>query len=115
MEQDTAIGGYLLLGNDSSAKTSSFGLAGKYQKYFAKRERINLYWFGQLSLGQNGGTANKGKDDMLFGLGGGAGLEYTLLKDFTVSAEGGFGFNTLPDSKSAYATGTGKLAINFYY
>ena len=110
-----AVGAYLLLGNDSAAKSNSVGLAGKYQRYFAQHERINLYWFGQLTLGQNGGTANKGKDDFLFGLGGGGGLEYSLLKDFTVSAEGGMGFNTLPKSKNAFATGTGKLAVNFYY
>jgi hypothetical protein len=70
---NTAVGAYLLLGGDSAAETSSFGLAG------------------------------------------GLGLEFVLLKDFSVSGEGGFGFNTLPDGKSAYATGTGKLAVNFYY
>ncbi len=112
---DRSIGAYLLLGDDSSAKTNSFGLAGKYTSYFAKKDRVHLFYFAQLSLGKNGGAANKGKDDTLFGFGGGAGLEYALLKDFSVSAEGGFGYNTLPDSKSAYATGTGKLAVNFYY
>lgn len=113
--QDTAVGAYLLLGGDSSAETSSFGLAGKFNKYFAHRDRLHFYGFGQLSIGKNGGAANKGKDDTLFGIGGGVGLEFVLLKDFSVSGEGGFGYNTLPDGKSAYATGTGKLAINFYY
>lgn len=112
---NTAIGAYLLLGGDSAAETSSFGLAGKYMSYFAHKDRLHLYGFGQLSLGKNGGAANKGKDDTLFGLAGGLGLEFVLLKDFTVSGEGGFGFNTLPDGKNAYATGTGKLAVNFYY
>ncbi|HET9236569.1 MAG TPA: hypothetical protein VFO10_04935 [Oligoflexus sp.] len=112
---NTAVGAYLLLGGDSAAETSSFGLAGKYMSYFAQKDRLHLYGFGQLSLGKNGGAANKGKDDTLFGLAGGLGLEFVLLKDFSVSGEGGFGFNTLPDGKSAYATGTGKLAVNFYY
>ncbi len=112
---NTAVGGYLLLGGDSAAETSSFGLAGKYMSYFAQKDRLHLYGFGQLSIGQNGGAANKGKDDMLFGLAGGLGLEFVLLKDFSVSGEAGFGFNSLPDGKSAYATGTGKLAVNFYY
>jgi hypothetical protein len=111
----SSLGGYLLLSNDSSAETSAFGLGGKFTNYIAHRDRVHLYWFGQLLLGKNGGKANKGKDDTLFGLGGGGGLEYSLLKDFSVSAEGGLGFNTLPDGKSAYATGTGKIAINFYY
>jgi hypothetical protein len=113
--QGKAVGAYLLLGSDSAAKTSSFGLIGKYMSYFVQRDRLNLYGFGQLSIGQNGGDANKGKDDTLFGIAGGAGLEFVLLKDFTVSGEAGFGYNTLPDGESAYATGTGKLAINFYY
>ncbi|MDQ3235536.1 MAG: hypothetical protein M3Q07_27310 [Pseudobdellovibrionaceae bacterium] len=113
--QNTAVGAYLLLGGDSAAETSSFGLAGKFTKYFAQRDRLHFYGFGQLSIGKNGGTANKGKDDTLFGIAGGAGLEFVLLKDFSVSGEGGFGYNTLPDGKSAYATGTGKLAVNFYY
>jgi hypothetical protein len=112
---NTAVGAYLLLGSDSAAETSSFGLAGKYMSYVAQRDRLHLYGFGQLSLGKNGGAANKGKDDTLFGLAGGLGLEFVLLKDFTVSGEAGLGFNTLPDGKNAYATGTGKLAVNFYY
>jgi hypothetical protein len=112
---NTAVGAYLLLGNDSAAKTNSFGLAGKYMSYFAQKDRLHLYGFGQLSIGKNGGEANKGRDDTLFGLAGGVGLEFVLLKDFSVSGEAGLGFNTLPDGKNAYATGTGKLAVNFYY
>ncbi len=114
-EADTAVGAYLLLGNDSAAKTNAIGLAGKYSRYFAQRDRLSLLWFGQLTLGQNGGSANKGKDDFLFGFGGGLGVEFALLKNFSISGEGGIGYNTLPDSESALATGTGKLAVNFYY
>jgi len=113
--QNTAVGAYLLLGGDSAAETSSFGIAGKFTQYFAQKDRLHFYGFGQLSIGKNGGAANKGRDDTLFGIAGGVGLEFVLLKDFSVSGEGGFGYNTLPDGKSAYATGTGKLAINFYY
>ncbi len=110
-----AFGGYLLIGNDSAAKANSFGLAGKYQSYFAQRNAVLLYWFAQLSLGQNGGTANEGRDDLLFGLAGGAGLEYSLMRDFSLSIEGGLSYNTLPDSENAYTTGTSKFAVNFYY
>lgn len=110
-----SLGGYLLFGSDSSQKSNSFGLAGKFTGYLAQAERVNLYGFGQLSLGKNGGEANKDKDDMLIGLGGGGGVEFALLKDFSISGEAGLSFNTLPDGENAVALGTSALALNFYF
>lgn len=110
-----ALGGYLLFGNDSAAKSNSVGVAGKFTGYLAQADRVNLFWFGQLSFGKNGGKANKDKDDLLVGFGGGFGVEYALLKDFSISGEGGLSFNTLPDGENAMALGTSAVALNFYF
>jgi hypothetical protein len=115
VKNEKSIGGYLLLGSDSAARTNSFGLAGRYTAYFAQADRVHLFGFGQLSLGRNGGDANEDKDDLLIGVGGGAGVEFALLKDLSVSGEAGLSFNTLPDGENAIALGTSALALNFYF
>jgi hypothetical protein len=110
-----SLGVHVLFGNDTAAKSNAFGLAGKFNGYVAQADRLNLFWFAQLSLGRNGGEANKDKDDVLLGMGGGFGLEYVLLRDLSVSGEGGLSLNTLPDGENAIALGTSSLALNFYF
>ena len=112
---DKSVGGYLLLSNDSGAKASAFGLAGKFQQYLLHRDRVHLFGFGQVTLGKNGGEANKDKDDLLIGLGFGGGVEYQLLQDLSFSYEAGLGYSTQPKSANTIATGSSKLALNIYF